>query len=302
MAMEQLAYSYILLPEWGMKALSYGLICLGGVIALLTRAPSFRMLRGPYFTGIALCTLAISLTQFWWLGGGAMMQAGTLWLLMLGDIVASLAGGYVFATLAQARSLDAYGDAGKAFLAFIPFANLWLLFTPSKHLQPDGPIQPDNGAWAGLVGAPGAVLGIVLMLLNAAAIRSVSSSVEALAASDPRVANGLTRHMAQSDAGLEELLRLSAQQVTVPARVDEITTLNRVDVQGTTISYHYAIASDIAELPANFSDGIFQSNCKNEAIIPILTGGGTLEYVYTNSTGVEVARYRNDQASCETAL
>lgn len=296
--MEQLAYSYILLPELAMRAIGIGLICLGGIVALTTRTPSFRLLRGPYFAATALCTLAMTLTQFWWLGGGAMMQAGTFWLLMIGDFVVSLAGGYAIGVLAQARSVDAYGDPGKAFMAFIPIANLWLLFTASIHPQPAPPAYEDKGALAGLAGWTGGVLGVVLLLLNAAMIRSVTNAVESASANDPRLAAGLTRHMAQSDAGLESLLRMSVAQITVPARIDEITMLDRVDVQGTTLSYHYSVASDIAALPANFSDGIFQNNCKNESITPILEGGGALDYVYTNSAGVEIARYHNDKASC----
>ena len=53
-------------------------------------------------------------------------------MLMIISLVSLIAAGYFLCRIAMARSRDAYGHGRMAFLAFIPYANFWLLLTPSK--------------------------------------------------------------------------------------------------------------------------------------------------------------------------
>lgn len=91
-----------------------------------------EMARTTYFAYSALILFLASAVQVVWLQSIPAATGGYLWVLMVISLAASIASGYFVCCIAMARSRDAYGTARRAFLAFIPIANFWLLFTRSK--------------------------------------------------------------------------------------------------------------------------------------------------------------------------
>ena len=131
--LEDLAIQYINQTEDNLRAIGYGLTILGAIIAGATSKSKSEIARAPYFAYSAFLVLAAYTTQIVWLQSLPAMAGGYLWTLMTVNVVTSLVVGFFFGQIAMARSRDAYGHGRLAALAFIPFANLWLLLTPSKN-------------------------------------------------------------------------------------------------------------------------------------------------------------------------
>ena len=89
-------------------------------------------------------------------------------------------------------------------------------------------------------------------------------------------------------AGIDMLLRsqgleqpLAQMAVEVPSqRVDETTTLLRVQGDGATLRYLYEVMSDVDVLPMSMRAGLIQQNCTFEMLQPVLEAGTTIEHVY----------------------
>lgn len=291
--MEQLAYSYILQPETAMTRIDFWIAVAGCITATLIHTPGGKLRSGPYLAAISLCVVAMVLIQHFWPAIGSMMAAGRLWVLVLGHWSVSFVGGYLIGCLAQRRSIDAFGHGGKAYLAFVPLANIWLLLKKSQQ-----PSIAEDGSLARLAGWTVGVLGMVLLLVSLPPQRALGSQIESAAADNPSAAAALFNHMAQTKDGVKAALHMTFHQIRVPVKVDQHTVLDSVAIEGTTLTYHYALDSDISAAPASLSEGILAIVCRDATMKPILAGGGTLEYSYANSAKVEIRRFRIDQASC----
>jgi len=87
--------------------------------------------------------------------------------------------------------------------------------------------------------------------------------------------------------GIEETLRLMA--VGVPSqRIDETTTLLRVEGDGRTLRYVYEVSTNPEALPMSIRTGLVQNNCTYQALRPLIQAGATIEHVYQRTDGSEI--------------
>jgi hypothetical protein len=279
--LEEIAIDYISQTEESLKAISYGISIAGAVAAGIFHKSNAELRRAPYFAYTGLLFFIVNGVQLVWLGSVPAMAGGFLWVLMFMDVVAGLGAGYACCIMAMARSRDAYGHAGMAFLAFIPFANFWLLLKSSEN-----EVSANRAPTIPLLkGALGVLTGFALLIAGAGL--GVFLNYEIATAEYGPDTQRAGVEMLLRDEGIEETLRLMAAEVG-PRRIDETTTLLRVDGDGTTLRYVYEVSPSPDTLPSSFRKGIEQGNCSYDALRPVIEAGATIEHVYQRKDGSEI--------------
>jgi hypothetical protein len=280
--LQEAAYKYVMLSEDTLKAIGYALLLLGAAIAGYFHTSSTLVRRGKYFAGIGLIFFLVSLAQVVWLSAPAAIAGGYLWIFLYADILSSMAGGYAIVVLAKARSRDAFGNPGKAFLALIPFANLWLFFAPSMVSEGQ---KRGTSIWRGLAAV---VVGLVLFALSlicTVAINNRANEVAEQSSSDEKVQSASLDLIARTQ-GIESALKDMTSQT--PQKIDDVTTLLRIEADRNVLQYVYELSSSANEIPYSFGGQLIGKNCKNNTVIPLLRNGATVKHLYLKPDGTEI--------------
>ena len=280
--LEEIAIQYVSQTESSLRLISYGNTIAGAIVAAIFHKSTAELPRAPYFAYSGLLVFIATASQLVWFGSIPAMTGGFLRVFMLVDVIVRLGVGYVFGIVAMARSRDAYGHARMAFLAFIPFANLWLLFTSSKNTASANraPMIPL------LSGALGVLTGLVLLgagVALAAFIQFELNRMGAEAENDPALQRAGVDMMLRGQ-GIEETLRQLAAEVP-SQRIDEATILLRVTSDKTTLRYLYEVSTNPNVLPISMRSNLVQHNCTYEALRPVIEAGATIEHVYQRTNG-----------------
>lgn len=293
--LEDFAISFTNQSEAALMAWNIGLSLLGFALALRMRRNSqWSLRRVPYFlafAGIFVLSSALSLA---WMATFEAMKHGVLWLLVASIFLGIAAFGYVYGVISHARSVSGYGDGGSAWMAFVPFANLFLLFK--------APIQKDETKSAARMAGNfvGVVLGLFLLAL-AQGITKVSDDVLdnmiERAGADAELLSISTEAMLRAQ-GLEATLSQMAAEVP-SQKVDETTTLLRVEARATTLRYVFQVDTDAQNLPASVRRGLTKHNCTYEALAPVIQAGATIVYFYGRPDGTELGTVTITQTICD---
>lgn len=276
--LEDIALQFVNRPEADLRAINYGLTILGAIVAGIVNRSSFELARAPYFAYTTLIFLLVSAVQMIWLQSLPAMIGGYLWVLMVVSIAAVIVGGFFAGKIAIARSRDAYGHGRMAFLAFIPLANFWLLLTPSKkavsaNRAPTVPL---------LTGGVGVLFGFV-MLAAAVAVNALidhqADQMARRAPTDPASQQAGIEFLIRSH-GLAEALRMMAAELNTPITIDEVTTLSRIEADGTQLRRTYVVSHPIETISDEFRAGIMNGICAHGPFHPLLRAGGTIREVY----------------------
>lgn len=286
--LEDIALQYSELPEDEMRALSYGLVILGGIIGGLTNRSLVEIRRAPYFALSGLVFLGVSAVTF--AGMAFIVQAlvgGFFWTIVGLEMLAAVVGGFFVARIAAARSRDAYGHGRMAALAFIPIANFWLLLTPSKNevLANRAPTIPL------LTGGIGVLSGFVL--LGAGIGLSAYAQVEGMKRVEVAAAAGVF-----NEAMLDRTLATMAAEVETPLVVDETTALVRMEAQGPELRYIYEVDPPADFLPADMRIGLLQQNCAYEGLTGVIDAGAVIKHVYLRKDGGEIGVVEVTRQAC----
>jgi len=286
--LEDLALQYSELPEDQVRALSYGLVILGGIIGGLTNRSVTEIRRAHYFTLSGLIFLCVSAVTF--AGMAFIVQAlvsGLFWVVVGLEMLASVVGGFFLSRIAIARSRDAYGHGRMAALAFIPIANFWLLLTPSKNeasanRAPTIPL---------LTGGLGVVSGFVLLAVGIGL--SSYAQVEGMRRVEVAAADGVF-----NEVMLDRTLAAMAAEVQTPLVVDETTTLLRMETQGAELRYVYEVDPPADILPADMRIGLLQQNCTYDGMTGVIDAGAMIKHVYLRKDGSEIGVIQVTRQAC----
>jgi hypothetical protein len=173
-----------------------------------------------------------------------------------------------------------------AFLAFIPFANFWLLFTPSKNV-----VSANRAPMIPLLsGTLGVLIGFVLLVAGVALATFTQVGLDRMVAkaeNNPVALRAGVDIMLRSQ-GIEETLRQLASEVPTGQRIDEVTILLRVTGDGTTLRYLYEVSTNPDALPISMHTNLVQHNCTYEALHAVIEAGATIEHVYQRTNGSEI--------------
>ena len=140
-----------------------------------------------------------------------------------------------------------------------------------------------------LTGVFGVLTGFVLLFAGVA----LSAFIQVETA---RMANEAENDPDMQRAGIDMLLRGQGLEATlrqlaaeVPSqRVDETTTLQRVEGDGTTLRYFYEVSVAPDALPLSMRTGLVEQNCTYQALRPVIEAGATIEHVYLRRDGSEI--------------
>lgn len=286
--LEDLALQYSEIPEDEMRLIGYGLAILGGIIGGLTYRSTKEIRRADYFAASGLIFLCIAAVTF----GGAqfIVQAivgGFFWVVIAAALLATVVGGFFLARIAADRSRDAYGHGRMAALAFIPLANLWLLLTPSKNKATSSHGRAMRLLCSGLSILPGFLLfGLSVSLLNYAEVEGMRRFEEAAAAGDLTVAM------------LDQILAAMAAEVQPPVKVDETTTVIRVEAVGRELRISYEVDPALDFLATDMRINLLQQNCSDEVLSSAFDAGAVFKHIYLRKDGTEIGVVEVTKAAC----
>ena len=137
------------------------------------------------------------------------------------DIIIWAVISYLLVIICKARSNDAYGHSRYAALGFIPFANLWLLFTPSKD-----DFAPKMAALTS--GVTAVVIGLVVSVAGRGFDMAIVNAMDTYATTTisqkqgKEIANKYFQYYAQKD-GLNAALEYYKTLDVIGQKIDEIT-------------------------------------------------------------------------------
>ena len=236
--LENIAFYLVNRSEGELAIFGLVLIAVGFLVGLgVGRGTTLSFRRVPYFIlSAAVFGLGSALPLAWLLTLKAASN-GVLWVLVLLVFGAIFASGIACGVLGYARSVNAYGNGSRAWMAIVPFVNLALL---AKR-----PLDWTKTSWRKFAGqVVGVVFGVFLMALGIVLGKVAEQAIEGMA-NDPEMQQSSVDAMLLN-RGLEATLDQMAAEVP-SQRVDETTTLLRVEGDGTTLRYIYARISQVTE-------------------------------------------------------
>ena len=244
--------------------------------------------RAHYFALSGLIFLCVALVTF----GGItfIVQAlvgGFFWVIVAAEMLATIVGGFFIARIAADRSRDAKGHGRMAALAFIPFANFWLLLTPSKN-EASATRSPSIPLFTGGLGV---LSGFVL--LGAGLGLSTYAQVDGMRRVEEASAAGVF-----NVAMLDRTLAQIAAETPVPTGVDEVTTLVRVEAEGSELRMTYVVDPPVDFLPVRVRLSTTQSNCSFEGLSGVIDAGAMIKHIYMRKSGGEIGVVEVNKQAC----
>ena len=257
-------------------------LCIG-----MVKNVEHRMQRGTYFLNFSLIIAASSLSQVIWFLSPSAMADNYLSVIVVTDILVWIASGYALIIITKARSNDAYGHARYAALGFIPFANLWLLFTPSKD---DFTVKLP----ALLTGGTAVVLGLVLSVGGRGFGISMQQALDNyIANSTPyetsvKVTERWMSYYISIDE-IEEGMLFLKELEGVGSKIDDITTLQDIIIGDETMEYQFRITDNSVTTIAQQQRNTWENYiCDNYEVL--INGGATIIWHYYSDTQPALAR------------
>jgi hypothetical protein len=225
-------------------AYNYIFVLIGAVIGGFWAKVDYKMKRSTYFLNTSFAVCLVSLAQIVWLLFVKAVATGLLPLLVAVDVILWIAFGYAIMLLGKARAIDAFGTTKSAFLAFIPIANLWLLFSPTKEQT----VETGSGLH---VGGTAILFGFVLLALGRGGAIGLEDALQNgdfanVSVQDTEaIREKYFLHALKRD-GLDAALRYlaSLDQAQAGARLDEITVLEEISVKDAAVVYQYLITDN----------------------------------------------------------
>lgn len=286
--LEDLALQYSFFEKDQVFLINYGMIVLGGILGGLTGRSQLELQRAPYFalTNLILfCTALIPATAVSFIVPA--MANGYFWTVAGLDLLASAILGFFTARIARARSRDAYGHGRMAYLAFIPIGNVWLLLRGSRQESSinRAPIIPL------LNGGLGVLAGLILFgLYN---VTQTATGKEAFRRVEAAAATG-----AFDVALLDRKLAVMAAELNTPLAVDEVTILERVEAQGTELSFVYTLDMPIEFISVDDRLDQVRRNCEMAELKRAIDAGAKIRHVYLRKDGSEIGTITVDSDIC----
>lgn len=265
-------------------------LCVG-----LVKTVGFRLQRGTYFLNCALIIFAGSLTQMIWFIAAPAIANGFVSVLVLVDITVWVVSGYAYVVVAKARSNDAYGHARYAALSFIPIANLWLLFTPSKDkFKVTLPTL--------LSGGTAVVLGLVISVAGRGIGIGIQNSVEDYVASHLSYETStklndkwISYYISNND--IERAILFLKSGESVGSNIDELTVLEDIEVRNETMEYRFRILdTSITGFTQEQRNTWENYICNNYTIL--IDAGAMIVWHYYSSSEPVLARIIGNSEVC----
>lgn len=288
---EEFAIDFILRAEWQIWVTAFLLAVIGGAISALLFISNARMARTPYFLGNSIILLVAALSKVLLVPTHGAFEKGYLgaWLVLWGLVQVGC--GFTLWRLALARSRHAFGHCRLAALAFIPFANLWLMVAPAE----EEPSLIGRERAFGLA-AIRVVVGGILICATVAATMAIDVWKRSALATPGAFPFGMLVQFVLNRDGVENTIKLITSGPVNPEDSGIVRRLSHA-AHGTELQRVNLINSDAPQLtnPNNLElvkaiGGAVRTRvCEEDDLIPLLKAGATVKETYQDRAGREVA-------------
>ena len=294
MTLNGLAFHYVTaLEQW--PVIPFLLPVPGFVLGLLLPNPGRYIARGPHWLAVLALILLLTLEQFAWFQMPAVVRADQFWLLPLGDVLSALIVGALLAQLGKARSRDAFGHSGWAFLQMLPLLNLPLLLSASRE-APEGRQRMLSAL--DLPAAAVVVIGLSLVVLNKGLSGFLESRLEpviAQASQESAFSNNLLRYQIEA-RGLPDVIAEIAAEQPDPVQVEPGHRILKLTAEGAALHvFHELDEPEAEELDPSYRRALVSDTCDSMAWL--LEAGGTVTRHFARKNDgweFEVLNIRNE--------
>jgi len=291
---ENLAMGYLVfagdIEHYSLLIVYAAALCIG-----MVKNVEHRMQRGTYFLNCALIVSASSLSQVMWFLSAPAIADNYISVIVVADILVWIVSGYALIIITKARSNDAYGHARYAALGFIPFANLWLLFQPSKD---DFTVKLP----ALLTGGTAVVLGLVLFVGGRGFGIGIEQTLENYIMNSTNYETKVKiskRWMSYyiSMGEIEEGMLFLKESEDVGSKIDDITILQDIVIDADTMEYQFRITDNSVTAYTQQQRNTWENYiCDNYEVL--INGGAMIIWHYYSDTQPVLARIIGNSEVC----
>ena len=291
--LEEFATNYVIEAPERTVGYMLGLMLVGGLAsAFYPKSSDSTLTRAPYVFYFGLAYFLVSLVDLPSAKTPQAIETGTAWILVLTSALGDFAFGFFMGRLAAARSRDAYGHAGAAVLAFIPFANLWLYFVRSK-----GESAARKPIWV-MRGFVGVLAGFIFLALGNAAMNEAARQKTRAFVESTSVTPDILARFLVNNTGLEDTLAFYANSISLPMELDMATTMTSVEAHGDTLEMTYRVAGLWGQIFGVSKDDVVKTFCQTPINPPLLRAGAIFKHIYNDPDGRELAKVTVTRQDC----
>lgn len=98
--------------------------------------------------------------------------------------------------------------------------------------------------------------------------------------------------------GLEGVLKQIAQKFSLPLKIDDITTLSKINISGNLMQRIYVVNSSKVQFSPEFRKLIDEEVCKNEGMTLLITRGAMINNIYIAPDGQIIGQQLTNKDSC----
>jgi hypothetical protein len=299
--MEDWAIAFYSLRTEQQAALNMIFFIVGGILFSSTMKGSWEIERSPFFVYSAIIiSLSYLPGVITWLTYAQALRSEATWLIVLQTAVIMVLCGYSLALVASARSRNAVGSNWMAVLAFIPVANLWLLFAPPRSDDSPALLRPPRL----MRGEVGVILAIALIIASAVAgrllVNLVRIDAEELVNADPGYAKSVIRRMIVT-RGLPQTLKQIAENAKPPVSIDEVTVLSKIVALDNELFRTFTV--DMEDLIVD--EFLRRDNadylCQHPSMYELLVAGAQVHEIFAAKSGVRFGQFTITADDCSVA-
>lgn len=290
--MDQLAHFILSLDPIAYIGFALALVIVGGFAGGMIFTVKITLRRVAYLWFLAGINLALSVSQLGWVALPSALDGNYPGELLLAMMACLFLYGIATYYGAAARSNHIDGTTKQAWMGFVPFVNLYLMF--ARGNTNPGTIAPPVSGWRRWVFDPALVIVGVLVLALGNALSSAIDERDVDAEAD-----ALNRYISRSLPVQDSLARKALiYDAELPMRVDEITVLKEVSTKGDTLHMIYDIEEDIGRFPSDFDQTLASQLCRISVFGADIARGGKIAIVYYAPNGRAVGEFLIAQDDC----
>lgn len=99
-------------------------------------------------------------------------------------------------------------------------------------------------------------------------------------------------------AMLDRTLATMAAEVQTPQKVDEATTLLRMETAGRELRYVYEVDPPADFLPPSMRMGLLNQNCTYDGLKGAIDAGAVIKHIYMRKDGTEIGVVEVTKGAC----